>query len=89
MLGLLISVPMVVYGATLLIKAIERYPVIIYFGAGLIGYIGGEVAIGDPAVGPWLDDNAHWAHIAAPLAGAALVLAIGRFGQMRARNANA
>ena len=88
-LGLVISVPMVVYGATLLIRAIERFPVIVYFGAGLIGYIGGEVAIGDPAVSPWLDSHAHWSHIAVPLAGAAVVLAIGRFGQIRARNANA
>ncbi|MHB1217518.1 MAG: TerC family protein [Alphaproteobacteria bacterium] len=88
-LGLIISVPMVVYGATLLIRAIERFPVIIYFGAGLIGYIGGEVAIGDPAVAPWLDSHAHWSHVAAPLAGAALVLAIGRLGQMRARDASA
>lgn len=88
-LGLVISVPMVVYGATLLIRAIERFPIIVYFGAGLIGYIGGEVAIGDPAVAPWLDDHAHWSHIAAPLAGAALVLAIGRLGQLRARDADA
>jgi YjbE family integral membrane protein len=88
-LGLVISVPMVVYGATLLIRAIERFPVIVYFGAGLIGYIGGEVAIGDLAVSSWLDSHAHWSHIAAPLAGAAVVLAIGRFGQMRARSANA
>ena len=88
-LGLIISVPMVVYGATLLIKAIERFPVIVYFGAGLIGYIGGEVAIGDPAVAPWLDSHAHWSHIAAPLAGAALVLAIGFMGQKRARSASA
>lgn len=88
-LGLVISVPMVVYGATLLIRVIERFPVLVYFGAGLIGYIGGEVAIGDPAVSSWLDSHAHWSHIAAPLVGAAVVLAIGRFGQMRARNATA
>ena len=88
-LGLIISVPMVVYGATLLIRAIERFPVIIYFGAGLIGYIGGEVAIGDPVVAPWLDSHAHWSHVAAPLAGAALVLAVGFLGQKRARNASA
>ncbi len=88
-LGLVISVPMVVYGATLLIRVIERFPVVVYFGAGLIGYIGGEVAIGDPAVSSWLDSHAHWSHIAAPLAGAAVVLVLGRFGQMRARNANA
>lgn len=88
-LGLVISVPVVVYGATLLIKAIERFPVIVYFGAGLIGYIGGEVAIGDPAISQWLDDHAHWSHVAVPLAGAALVLAVGRWGQMRSRDAAA
>jgi YjbE family integral membrane protein len=77
--GLAISIPLVVYGATLLIKLIERFPVIIPGGAALIGYIGGEVVIADLAVKPWIDANVHWFHDAIPLAGAVAVVLIGRF----------
>lgn len=77
-LGLLISVPLVVYGATLLINLITRYPVIVPGGAALIGYIGGEVVITDPAIEPWINANAHWMHLVVPLASAIAVVMIGR-----------
>jgi YjbE family integral membrane protein len=77
-IGLLISIPLVVYGATLLIKLIERYPVIVPGGAALIGFIGGEVVISDPAVAPWVDANAHWFHEAVPLLTSIAVVLVGR-----------
>jgi len=76
-LGLLISIPLVVYGAQILIALISRMPFIITLGAALIGYIGGEVIVTDPGVGPWVDANAHWLHYVAPLLGAVLVLDVG------------
>src|SRR5689334_7350988 len=54
-LGLAISIPLVVFGATLLVKAMERYPVIITVGAGLIGWVAGEMVITDLALRPWLE----------------------------------
>ena len=69
-LGLLISIPMVVYGATMLIKLIERYPVIVPGGAALIGFIGGEVIVSDHALEPWIEQNAAWVHQLGPLLGA-------------------
>ncbi|MSP67270.1 MAG: TerC family protein [Alphaproteobacteria bacterium] len=77
-IGLAISVPLVVYGATLLLKLIDRFPVIIPGGAALIGFIGGEVMVTDPALQPWIDANAHWLHNAAPLLGAIAVVLVGR-----------
>src|SRR5215471_4330181 len=59
-LGLLISIPLVVYGATMLMKLMERYPVIITVGAALIGYVAGEMLVGDPVVIEWFRQNAHW-----------------------------
>jgi YjbE family integral membrane protein len=59
-LGLLISIPLVVYGATLLMKLMERYPVIITVGAALIGYVAGEMLVTDPVVSGWFASNAHW-----------------------------
>src|ERR1041384_2535891 len=46
-LGLAISIPLVVFGATLLIKLMERFPIIITAGAGLIGWVAGEVLVAD------------------------------------------
>src|SRR6202521_6392175 len=53
-LGLAISIPLVVFGATLLIKLMERFPVIITLGAGLIGWVAGAMLGGDVALQPWL-----------------------------------
>ncbi|MFN2646694.1 MAG: TerC family protein [Burkholderiales bacterium] len=49
-LGLAISIPLVIFGATLLIKLMERYPVIITAGAGLIGWVAGEMLVADHAL---------------------------------------
>jgi YjbE family integral membrane protein len=53
-LGLLISIPLVVFGATLLVHLMERFPVIITIGAGLIGWVAGEMLVTDPALEGWL-----------------------------------
>lgn len=52
-LGLLISIPLVVYGSTLLLKIIERYPAIVWGGAALLGYVAGDIAMHDPAIDDW------------------------------------
>jgi len=53
-LGLAISIPLVVFGATVLIKLMERFPVIITLGAGLIGWVAGEMLVADHALTSWL-----------------------------------
>jgi len=56
-LGLAISIPLVVFGATLLVTLMERYPVIITVGAALIGMVAGEMMITDPVVVDWMKAN--------------------------------
>src|SRR4051812_38218231 len=53
-LGLAISIPLVIFGATLLLKLMDRFPVIITIGAGLIGWVAGEMLVADTALAPWL-----------------------------------
>ena len=53
-LGLAISIPLVIFGATLLLKLMERFPVIITIGAGLIGWVAGEMLVADAALDGWL-----------------------------------
>jgi YjbE family integral membrane protein len=52
-LGLAISIPLVIFGATLLIKLMERFPVIITGGAALIGWVAGEMLVADSALKGW------------------------------------
>jgi len=59
-LGLVISIPLVVFGATILMKLMDRYPIIITVGAALIGYVAGEMLVTDPVVNAWFQANAHW-----------------------------
>src|SRR5713101_4193613 len=53
-LGLAISIPLVIFGATLLLKLMERFPVIITIGGALIGWVAGEILVTDPALEGWL-----------------------------------
>jgi len=78
-LGLAISIPLVIFGSTLLLKVMERYPVIITLGAALLGWVAGDMATTDPILKDWVDANAAWLHYAAPVAGAIGVVAVGRW----------
>jgi len=53
-LGLAISIPLVIFGSTLLLKLMERWPVIITIGGGLLGFVAGEMLVTDPALKGWL-----------------------------------
>jgi YjbE family integral membrane protein len=76
--GLLLSIPIIVWGSTMVIKLMDRFPVTVTLGAALLGYISGEMAIKDVAVAGWVDAHAHWLHYVAPAAGALLVVAVGK-----------
>jgi len=83
-LGLAISIPLVIFGATMLMKLMTRWPIIITIGAGLLGWVAGDMAATDPVVRNWVDANAAWLHWAAPAAGAAFVVALGKWQAARA-----
>jgi YjbE family integral membrane protein len=53
-LGLAISIPMIIAGAALIMFVLDRFPVLVWLGALLLGWIAGEVIEGDPAIRPWL-----------------------------------
>jgi YjbE family integral membrane protein len=76
--GLIISVPLVIYGATVLMRLIEPFPGIIVLGGALIGYIAGEVAVTDPALERGIDAAAPWLVWAAPTLCSLAVVLIGR-----------
>jgi YjbE family integral membrane protein len=83
--GLAISIPIVIFGATLLVKLMERFPVIITIGAGLIGFVAGEMAWEDGAISGWTDAYPASAKYGAALAGAAFVILLGQGFARRAQ----
>lgn len=73
--GIVISIPIIIWGSKLVLHFMDRYPIVITLGAALLGWIAGSMAITDislPAV-------PAWAHYAAGAVGVALVLTIGKF----------
>ena len=83
-IGLAISIPLVIFASTLLLKLMERFPVIITLGAALLGYVAGEMAVTDPLVAPWIEAQAAWLHTALPVLGVVVVLATGKLLASRA-----
>jgi YjbE family integral membrane protein len=99
-LGLAISIPLVIFGSTLLLHLMERWPIIITIGGGLLGFVAGEMLVADPALKGWLagigveydGDKPKLGglslEIICGLAGAVIVIAVGTLiGKRRAMRA--
>jgi len=82
--GLAISIPIVIFGATLLVRLMERWPMIITIGAALIGYVAGEMAWEDTAIAAWTAPYPAAMKYAAAAAGAIIVVAWGQWLAQRA-----
>ena len=85
-LGLAVSIPLVIFGSTLMIKLMERFPVIVLLGAALIGWVGGETIANDTALHGYAMAHPSLHYIAAAL-GAALVVGAGKFSALKSRRA--
>jgi predicted tellurium resistance membrane protein TerC len=81
-LGLAISIPLVIFGSTLMIKLMERFPVIVTLGAALIGWVGGETIVNDRLLHDYAISH-PWLHYVAAAAGAVLVVGLGKLLQAR------
>ena len=82
-LGLLISIPLIIWGSTLILRLLDRMPWIVYLGGGLLGYIAGEIVLSDPALVGHVVAIGDWLHWASPLGGVAFVLIVGGLLRMR------
>ncbi|RQO60519.1 hypothetical protein DBR47_09180 [Paucibacter sp. KBW04] len=88
--GLLVSIPIIVWGSQLVIKLMDRFPMVIVLGAMLLGWIAGTMMVGDPALSAWVPSTAAAKpgaaavvspalHYGCGIAGALLVLALGKW----------
>jgi YjbE family integral membrane protein len=81
-IGLGISIPLIVAGAALIMALLDRYPILVWAGAALLGWIVGEVIATDPVIQGYLEpklgtEGFHYLTLFAALAGAILVLLVG------------
>jgi YjbE family integral membrane protein len=81
--GLAISIPLIVFGSTMLLKVMERFPVIIVAGAALLGWLAGEMVLTDPAVHQRFGELSHLVLRGGAAAGAVLVVVVGKLLQRR------
>ena len=77
--GLAISIPLIIFGSQLILKLMERFPIIVTLGAGLLGWVAGEMLVTDNAVAGWIDANASYLHYAVPTVGIVVVIALGKW----------
>ncbi|MGM7721474.1 TerC family protein [Metabacillus sp. Hm71] len=88
-LGLVISIPLIIWGSQLLMKIMEKFPIIIMIGAGLLGYTAGEMVLEDKAIGHILEGVNHSLHLAIPIILAILVVLIGKISEYLAKEKGA
>lgn len=82
-IGLAMSIPLVVFGSQLLMSLMDRFPIIIYIGAGILGWTAAKMMVADEGMGVYLESFALPLEIALTLA----VIAIGQWLKVRARKA--
>jgi YjbE family integral membrane protein len=78
-IGLIVSVPLIIYGSTLVTKALVRFPMLVVIGSGLLGWIAGKISFTDPAIHGWIEGLPAWAETAAAAAGALMVVPLGKY----------
>lgn len=86
--GLLVSVPIIIWGSTLLLKLLDRFPIIVTFGAGLLGWIAGGMMVSDVTIARYFGEIDSGIHFAAEIAGAVFVVGVGHWLMFRRATKN-
>ena len=81
--GLVVSVPLVIGGAQLIMRLVGRFPILIVAGGGLLGFVAGGLIVDDSAIVDWIHAHAAWLTWAAPVIG--IVLVVGSAKWLEAR----
>ena len=77
--GLLLSVPIIIWGSALILRLMERFPIIITAGAGLLGWLGGGLMISDKLLAEFTASSLPATPTIAATVGTIFVIAVGRF----------
>lgn len=84
-IGLGMSIPLIIFGSAMLLKVMERFPIIITIGAGLLGFLAGGMLVDDPAIRDSIQNTLGDVKLAFEVVGVAIVILVGTL--MKKRNA--
>ncbi|HEU0200527.1 MAG TPA: TerC family protein [Burkholderiaceae bacterium] len=76
--GIVVSIPIVVWGSKLVLKLMDRFPVVITLGGALLGWIAGDMIVTDVALHSYLEGAPGWLHYVSAVVGALFVVILGR-----------
>jgi YjbE family integral membrane protein len=83
--GLALSIPLIMFGSGIILRIMDRFPVIVTLGAALIGYVAGEMLVEEPELAHWFHDGGRWVYHGVTLACAVFVVAAGNLLARRAK----
>ena len=78
-IGLGLSIPLIIFGSTMLLKVMDRFPIIITLGAGLLGLLAGGMLVEDPAIKDSMQAAFEDAHMIFEGIGVAIVILLGNY----------
>ena len=85
-LGLLISVPIVIFGSSIVLKLVERFPIIIQLGAAVLAFTAAKMIVGEPLLDPIFDESS-WNALARGLTYTVAIVGVLGLGTWTARRA--
>jgi YjbE family integral membrane protein len=83
--GLVLSIPLIMFGSGIILRIMDRFPIIVTLGAALIGYVAGEMLVDEPVLAHWLHDGGRWVHYGMAIACAVFVVLVGTVLARRAK----
>ncbi|AOZ91705.1 TerC family protein [Paenibacillus crassostreae] len=82
-IGIAISIPIVIYGSTIIVNWLQRFPILVYFGAGILGYTAGEMILQDASLGGYIGVVWPDGHSILPIGLAIVVILAGGYRKLR------
>jgi YjbE family integral membrane protein len=89
LVGLIITIPLILFCSALIMKMMERFPIFITLGAALLGYVAGEMAVADPSIKDYIEHNLSFLDTVIPIAGAIFVVVAGKLMKRKHDRADA
>lgn len=88
MIGLAMSIPLIIWGSQALMKLMNRFPIIVILGAGLLGYTAGEMVMNDKSISHFFETHFSLGHLIIPTILAVTVIVIGKLSNREKKDAS-
>ncbi len=83
--GLLVSIPLIIWSSQIILHLMERWPVVVVIGAGLLGWVAGAMIWSDPGIAGWISHLPAWVGTLVAASAVVLVVGTGKWLEHRSR----